>query len=103
MKHSILIRLVVISTLNINKYFYYHKRNNLLHILKNHQIYAKEYANELNKNTPESWIRNKIAGPDWSISFEKSRTDLSIRISEAISLARTSSFNKMRVKKCLII
>ena len=48
-------------------------------------------------SVPESWKANKKAGEDWFSGFMKRNQELSIRCAEAISLARTTSFNKHNV------
>lgn len=64
---------------------------------------AFDYAHTLYKtNIPKTWSENKIAGEDWFTGFKNRRTDLSIRIPEATSLARATSFNKVSVNKFFV-
>ena len=46
---------------------------------------------------PNSWQKNKKAGPDWFIAFLKKNGELSIRTLESRNLARASSFNRHNV------
>ena len=59
---------------------------------------AFEYAKTLQKNIPDSWLANSSAGLDWFKGFMKrQRNILSIRIPEATSLSRMTSFNRANV------
>lgn len=58
---------------------------------------AYEYGLANNIKMPESWERDKSAGPDWLSAFIKRNPTLSIRTPEATSLARMTSFNKTTV------
>ena len=49
--------------------------------------------------TPDSWIRDKCARPDWLSVFMKRNTDLSVRSTEATSMSRAASFNKHNVNQ----
>lgn len=58
---------------------------------------AFEYALQNGKKIPESWIKNKQAGPDWFSIFMRKHPTLSIRSPEATSIARISGFNPTSV------
>jgi len=46
---------------------------------------------------PDHWETNKCAGPDWLSSVMRRNTKLSVRVPEATSLSRSSSFNRNNV------
>ncbi|XP_003737382.1 uncharacterized protein LOC100904063 [Galendromus occidentalis] len=48
---------------------------------------------------PPSWASNGMAGPDWFSAFLKRNPSLSIRVPEATSLSRATSFNKTNVSR----
>lgn len=58
---------------------------------------AYDLAKTNNLNIPKTWDENKQAGVEWFTSFMKRHQTLSIRLPEATSLARASSFNKHNV------
>nr|CAI5833928.1 unnamed protein product [Callosobruchus analis] len=46
---------------------------------------------------PPSWIENKMAGEEWFRSFMKRNPELSVRVAQATSLSRATSFNRHNV------
>lgn len=50
-------------------------------------------------NIPQSWHKNKTAGPDWLAGFLKRNPELSIRTPESTSASRATSFNKHNVSE----
>lgn len=60
-------------------------------------IYEVAIANK--KKIPDSWLRTSSAGKDFLTSFLKRHQNLSIRIPEATSLARSMAFNKPVIDK----
>ncbi|KAK7095599.1 hypothetical protein V1264_004989 [Littorina saxatilis] len=58
---------------------------------------AFDLANKNLKVCPPSWTRNKRAGEDWVLAFRKRHPEISIRIPEAVSLARMMAFNRNNV------
>lgn len=60
---------------------------------------AYQYALSVGKKIPRAWHANQMAGKDWFTSFLKRKSELSIRIPEATSLARCVNFNKFTVSK----
>ncbi|KAJ8940468.1 hypothetical protein NQ314_010715 [Rhamnusium bicolor] len=58
---------------------------------------AFEYALQLNKEIPESWYRNNIAGIEWMKGFMTRHPKLSLRKPENTSLSRATSFNPTNV------
>ncbi|XP_055910788.1 uncharacterized protein LOC129945153 [Eupeodes corollae] len=65
-----------------------------------HQIrrLSFDYATKLERQTPEPWQDNKIAGVDWMQAFMKRHPTLSLRKPENTSIARNMSFNETNVK-----
>lgn len=63
----------------------------------NCRLLAYEFAVRNQKKHPEQWDRNKIAGCDWFRGFMKRNHELSIRLPEATSIARSSAFNRTTV------
>ena len=59
---------------------------------------AYECALKYKIRIPESWTSNESAGEDWFSSFLKRHPTLSIRVPEATSLSRMTSFNRENVK-----
>ncbi|XP_045469070.1 MFS-type transporter clz9-like [Harmonia axyridis] len=64
---------------------------------KEAQKLACEYAKINSKRVPQSWTSNKSAGKDWFRGFMRRNSELSLRIPEATSLSRSTSFNKKNV------
>uniref|UniRef100_H2YFC2 DDE-1 domain-containing protein n=1 Tax=Ciona savignyi TaxID=51511 RepID=H2YFC2_CIOSA len=63
------------------------------------QNLAFRFAKANNKtNIPPSWFTNNQAGKDWLSGFLSRQQDLSLRLPEATSLARSISFNKHNVE-----
>lgn len=58
---------------------------------------AYELAQKNNLKMPASWENNKCAGADWLSSFIKRNNEISIRLPEACSLSRATSFNRHNV------
>ncbi|KAJ8955082.1 hypothetical protein NQ314_006963 [Rhamnusium bicolor] len=58
---------------------------------------ALEYTLQLNKEIPESWYRNNIAGIEWMKGFMTRHPKLSLRKPENTSLSRATSFNPTNV------
>ncbi|XP_065569806.1 uncharacterized protein LOC136033107 [Artemia franciscana] len=52
-----------------------------------------------NKTVPDSWINSKEAGIDWLAGFRARNPELSLRMPEATSLGRATSFNKHNVQE----
>jgi hypothetical protein len=49
------------------------------------------------EHIPDSWSKNKKAGPDWFTAFIKRHQELSIRKPQPTSLARATAFNRTTV------
>ncbi|XP_066585533.1 uncharacterized protein [Prorops nasuta] len=60
---------------------------------------AYELAIKYNLNKPPTWEENKMAGEEWLRSFMKRNPNLSVRVAQATSLARATSFNKTNVNE----
>nr|CAI5860219.1 unnamed protein product [Callosobruchus analis] len=58
---------------------------------------AVELAIKYSMKAPPSWIENKMAGEEWFRSFVKRNPELSVRVAEATSLSRATSFNRHNV------
>jgi hypothetical protein len=58
---------------------------------------AYELACANNRTIPSSWKTNECAGYEWFRGFLKRQQNLSIRVPEATSLSRSTSFNR---EKC---
>lgn len=58
---------------------------------------AYEYAKKLDIVHPDNWNRHQLAGLEWFRLFIKRHPRLSLRKSEATSLARVSAFNRTNV------
>ncbi|XP_063231073.1 uncharacterized protein LOC134535762 isoform X2 [Bacillus rossius redtenbacheri] len=65
----------------------------------NCRILAFEYAVRNKKTYPKKWDQNKIAGYDWFRGFMKRNRELSVRLPEATSIARSSAFNRTTVEE----
>lgn len=59
---------------------------------------AYGFAKKLSLRVPAKWIENGRAGEDWFCGFMKRHPQLSLRKTQATSLARASSFNAHNVK-----
>ena len=66
--------------------------------LKEVSVLAYECAEAFAIKMPESWVRDRCAGPDWFSGFMKRNSDLAIRTPEATSISRATSFNRTNVK-----
>lgn len=58
---------------------------------------AYDLSVKYNVPRPASWDTNKIAGVEWFRGFLDRHPELSVRCSQATSLARATSFNKNNV------
>ena len=58
---------------------------------------AYGYAQHLHKTMPPTWIAEKATGECWAWGFRK-RNNMSLRMSENISIARATAFNSENVK-----
>lgn len=58
---------------------------------------AYQFAIKNNKDMPDSWRTKLLPGEDWLGAFLKRHPSLSIRIPQATSLSRATSFNKHNV------
>lgn len=65
---------------------------------KNAHELAFKYVQANEMNMPSSWIRDQGAGKEWLRYFVKTHPNLSIRKPETTSLARSSGFNKSKIK-----
>lgn len=54
-------------------------------------------AKKHNKKVPESWEKNEMAGEVWLKLFMKRHSNLSLRLPQATSIARATSFNRTNV------
>jgi len=61
------------------------------------KVLAYEYAKSNNVAYPKGWDVYKIASKDWFTSFLKRNSTLSLRLPEATSLGRNTSFNRHNV------
>ena len=61
---------------------------------KSTSLLAYELALKNNKICPLLWINNKIAAIDWSQSFMKRQSELSLRTPEITRFAQSTAFNK---------
>ena len=59
------------------------------------RILAYQCAERFDIPVPSSWTKNEKAGADWFTGFLKRNTNLSIRLPEATSFGRATSFNKV--------
>lgn len=59
--------------------------------------FAYTYAVACNRRIPPSWTKSQIAGTDWFTSFMKRNNELSLRLPQATSMARATSFNRTNV------
>lgn len=59
---------------------------------------AYEFAVREKKQIPPSWQKHEMAGKDWMTGFLQRNAAVSLRVPEATSLARVTSFNKENVK-----
>lgn len=58
-----------------------------------------EFAIIKGKKIPSMWKNRKVAGYDWFRGFMNRNKDLSIRLPEATSIARSTAFNRANVKE----
>ncbi|CAH2088095.1 unnamed protein product [Euphydryas editha] len=63
------------------------------------RLLAFQFALKNNKKMPENWQKNEIASYDWIHGFIRRHSNLSLRVPEATSLSRATSFNKHNVSK----
>ena len=61
--------------------------------------FAFENAVKVNAKFPESWRKNKQAGIDWLQGFRARFQSIAVRMPEATSLGRLTSFNKTNVSE----
>lgn len=59
---------------------------------------AYELAIKYNIKRPATWVENKMAGEEWFRSFMIRNPSLSVRVAQATSLSRATSFNKTNVE-----
>ena len=59
---------------------------------------AYETAIKNNLTIPDTWVISKLAGIDWLQGFMERNKHLTLRLPEARSIARATSFNKYNVK-----
>nr|CAH7729490.1 unnamed protein product [Callosobruchus chinensis] len=62
---------------------------------------AVEVTMKYNLKAPSSWIENGMAGEEWFRSFMKRNPELSVRVAQATSLSRATSFNRYNVNAFL--
>ncbi|PZC71419.1 hypothetical protein B5X24_HaOG213482 [Helicoverpa armigera] len=59
---------------------------------------AFELATQYNLKRPATWAENEMAGEEWFRSFLNRNPSLSVRVAQATSLSRATSFNKTNVE-----
>lgn len=59
---------------------------------------AFELTTKYNLKRPATWTENEIAGEEWFRSFMNRNPSLSVRVAQATSLSRATSFNKVNVE-----
>ncbi|KAF2888095.1 hypothetical protein ILUMI_18078, partial [Ignelater luminosus] len=59
---------------------------------------AFDLSTKYNLKRPATWLENEMAGEEWFCSFMNRNPSLSVRVAQATSLARATSFNKTNVK-----
>ncbi|KAF2884639.1 hypothetical protein ILUMI_21526 [Ignelater luminosus] len=59
---------------------------------------AFDLSTKYNLKQPATWLENEMAGEEWFCSFMNRNPSLSVRVAQATSLARATSFNKTNVK-----
>ena len=58
---------------------------------------AFELTVKYNLKAPSTWLENETAGEEWFRSFMKRNAELSVRVAQATSLSRATSFNRNNV------
>lgn len=69
---------------------------------KETRVIAFKLAKKYNKKIPESWKKNEKAGEVWLKLFMQRHPNLSLRLPQATSIARATSFNTTNVAVFLI-
>ncbi|CAF4872085.1 unnamed protein product [Pieris macdunnoughi] len=59
---------------------------------------AFELTTKYNIKRPATWVENNMAGEEWFRSFMNRNPSLSVRVAQATSLSRATSFNKTNVE-----
>lgn len=65
--------------------------------IKEVRTLACELAVKYELKTPSTWIQNDVAGEEWFRSFMARNYELSVRVAQATSLSRATSFNRTNV------
>jgi transposase len=60
---------------------------------------AMEFAMKNDIDVPDNWLRDSTAGQEWLIGFMRRHPQLSVRVPEAMSLGRSTAFNKFTKDK----
>ncbi|XP_072403230.1 uncharacterized protein [Diabrotica undecimpunctata] len=64
---------------------------------KETRVIAYKLAKKYNKKIPESWEKNEKAGEVWLKLFMQQHPNLTLRLPQATSIARATSFNKINM------
>ncbi|XP_074038475.1 uncharacterized protein [Leptinotarsa decemlineata] len=59
---------------------------------------AFELSTKYDLKRPATWVENEMAGEEWFRSFMNRNPSLSVRVAQATSLSRATSFNKTNVE-----
>ncbi|KAF2906025.1 hypothetical protein ILUMI_00150, partial [Ignelater luminosus] len=71
---------------------------NRMSLLRYIRIRDKAGTGHNEDNRPATWLENEMAGEEWCRSFMNRNPSLSVRVAQATSLSRATSFNKTNVK-----